>query len=115
MKLITGLNYQRLKFLLTRNMVLYTCHLPLDAHPRLGNNAQICKALGLQGLKCLACNTGSYRVLEKLAFQLIGFTEMTKPKWPTPERVAEFWLNKDAWQKVAGLQCLGRIVSAMYA
>lgn len=51
LKRITGLNYRRLKFLLDRDMALYACHLPLDAHPRLGNNAQICKALGLRNLK----------------------------------------------------------------
>lgn len=51
LKRITGLNYRRLKFLMDRDIALYACHLPLDAHPRLGNNAQICKALGLRGLK----------------------------------------------------------------
>jgi len=48
LKRITGLNYQRLRFLVEHNMGLYACHLPLDAHPRLGNNARICDALGLQ-------------------------------------------------------------------
>ncbi len=48
LKRITGLNYRRLKFLMDHNIGLYACHLPLDAHPRLGNNAQICEALGLQ-------------------------------------------------------------------
>ena len=51
LKRISGLNYRRLKFLLDHDMALYACHLPLDAHPRLGNNAQIAKALGLQRLK----------------------------------------------------------------
>jgi dinuclear metal center YbgI/SA1388 family protein len=51
LKRITDLNYRRLKFLLDHDMALYACHLPLDAHPRLGNNAQICKGLGLQRLK----------------------------------------------------------------
>lgn len=51
LKRINGLNYRRLKFLLDHDMALYACHLPLDAHPRLGNNAQIAKALGLQRLK----------------------------------------------------------------
>lgn len=51
LKRITGLNYRRLKFLLDRDMALYAAHLPLDAHPRLGNNAQICQALGLGDLK----------------------------------------------------------------
>ena len=47
--------------------------------------------------KCLARNTGSYRVLEKLGFQLSVFTEIVKPKWPTPERVAEFNLPWEEW------------------
>jgi len=51
LKRISGINYRRLKFLLDHDMALYACHLPLDAHPRLGNNAQIAKALGLQRLK----------------------------------------------------------------
>jgi dinuclear metal center YbgI/SA1388 family protein len=51
LKRISGLNYRRLKFLLDHDMALYACHLPLDAHPRLGNNAQIAKALGLRRLK----------------------------------------------------------------
>ncbi len=48
---ITDLNYNRIKFLLDHNMALYACHLPLDAHPRLGNNIQICRALKLQKIK----------------------------------------------------------------
>ncbi len=48
---ITGLNYQRIKLLLDNGLALYACHLPLDAHPRYGNNAQICKAFGLRQLK----------------------------------------------------------------
>jgi len=47
LKTITHLNYSRLSFLIKNDMALYACHLPLDAHPRYGNNAQICRALGL--------------------------------------------------------------------
>jgi len=47
LKAITHLNYSRVSFLIKNDMALYACHLPLDAHPRHGNNAQICKALGL--------------------------------------------------------------------
>ncbi|MDD5677635.1 MAG: Nif3-like dinuclear metal center hexameric protein [Kiritimatiellae bacterium] len=50
LKRITGLNYHRLKFLMDNDMALYACHLPLDAHPRHGNNAQICRAFGLRRL-----------------------------------------------------------------
>lgn len=49
LKRITGINYRRLAFLIRHDMALYACHLPLDAHPRYGNNAQIFKALGLRG------------------------------------------------------------------
>lgn len=51
LKRITGLNYRRLKFLMDNDIALFACHLPLDAHPRHGNNAQICKAFGLRRLK----------------------------------------------------------------
>lgn len=48
---ITGLNYRRIKFLLAGNTALYACHLPLDAHPEFGNNAQLCSALKLRNIR----------------------------------------------------------------
>jgi dinuclear metal center YbgI/SA1388 family protein len=51
LKKITGLNYRRMSMLLDNDMALYACHLPLDAHPLYGNNAGLCKALGLQARK----------------------------------------------------------------
>jgi dinuclear metal center YbgI/SA1388 family protein len=39
---------QRLQLLLAHNINLLAYHLPLDAHPELGNNAQLGKRLGLQ-------------------------------------------------------------------
>jgi dinuclear metal center YbgI/SA1388 family protein len=56
---ITGLNYRRVGALLRGDMALYGCHLPLDAHPRLGNNAQICKALKLTALQPFGIYNGS--------------------------------------------------------
>ncbi len=47
LKLINGLNYERVKFLFDNDLALWACHLPLDAHPELGNNAGVCDALGL--------------------------------------------------------------------
>ena len=45
---VTGWIKQRLQLLLTHNINLLAYHLPLDAHPELGNNAQLGKHLGLQ-------------------------------------------------------------------
>lgn len=42
----TGKNYELLQLLLQNNLAVYSSHLPLDVHPRLGNNAQLCSALG---------------------------------------------------------------------
>lgn len=43
----TGTNYRLMHRLLEGNLAVYSAHLPLDAHPRLGNNIQLCRALGL--------------------------------------------------------------------
>jgi dinuclear metal center YbgI/SA1388 family protein len=45
---VTGWMKQRLQLLLAHNINLLAYHLPLDAHPELGNNAQLGKRLGLQ-------------------------------------------------------------------
>jgi dinuclear metal center YbgI/SA1388 family protein len=44
----TGTNYELLRLLIESNLAVYSSHLPLDAHPRLGNNAQLCAALQLK-------------------------------------------------------------------
>jgi dinuclear metal center YbgI/SA1388 family protein len=45
----TGRNYELLRLLLDGNLAVYSSHLPLDLHPRLGNNARLAAALGLRG------------------------------------------------------------------
>ena len=45
----TGKRYDLLRLLVDNNLAVYSSHLPLDAHPRLGNNARLCDALGLKG------------------------------------------------------------------
>ncbi|QPR27870.1 type 2 GTP cyclohydrolase I [Edwardsiella hoshinae] len=49
---IRGMRRQRLKTLLANDINLYAYHLPLDAHPQLGNNAQLAQLLKItpQGL-----------------------------------------------------------------
>ncbi len=47
---ITGMRKRRLASLLNHDISLLAYHLPLDAHPQLGNNAQWAAALGWQAL-----------------------------------------------------------------
>ena len=50
-KRISGAVYEVVKAAIDANVALYACHLPLDAHPRLGNNARLAKLMGLSGVK----------------------------------------------------------------
>ncbi len=42
----TGKRYDLLHLLLDHGLAVYSSHLPLDAHPKLGNNVRLCAALG---------------------------------------------------------------------
>jgi dinuclear metal center YbgI/SA1388 family protein len=64
----TGKRYEMLRLLMENNLAVYSSHLPLDAHPRLGNNAQLAAALGLKNLKPFFTSHG----------QAIGFKSQTK-------------------------------------
>jgi len=48
---ITGVFGARIKFLIKNDLNLLAYHLPLDKHPKLGNNAGLAKMLGLKNLK----------------------------------------------------------------
>ncbi|WP_127956535.1 type 2 GTP cyclohydrolase I [Serratia microhaemolytica] len=45
---VRGMKRRRLKTLLSHDINLYGYHLPLDAHPTLGNNAQLAKLWGIE-------------------------------------------------------------------
>jgi dinuclear metal center YbgI/SA1388 family protein len=60
--------HELLRLLIENNLAIYSSHLPLDAHPALGNNAQLCAALGLKNLKPFFTSHG----------QPIGFKSQTK-------------------------------------
>lgn len=51
LKRINGLNYKLVSFAIRHDIAIYAAHLPLDAHPVYGNNAQLCKLLGLKRLQ----------------------------------------------------------------
>lgn len=44
---ITGPQYRRLRSAFAGDLALYSAHLPLDVHPRVGNNALLARVVGL--------------------------------------------------------------------
>ncbi|MGH7952242.1 MAG: Nif3-like dinuclear metal center hexameric protein [Limisphaerales bacterium] len=56
----TEKNYELVRLLIENNLAIYSSHLPLDAHPKLGNNAQLCAALGLKNLKPFFFSHGQF-------------------------------------------------------
>ena len=64
----TGKRHELLRLLIENNLAVYSSHLPLDAHPKLGNNVQLCAALGLKNLKPFFTSHG----------QTIGFKSAAK-------------------------------------
>lgn len=76
----TGANYRLMRSLLENNLAVYSAHLPLDAHPKLGNNAQLCAALGFKRLKPFLLERGIH----------IGFkTQTTLPLKQLSARLAK--------------------------
>jgi len=47
-KSITGITYERIKFLIENGISLYAAHLPLDMHSTVGNNAQFLKIFEIE-------------------------------------------------------------------
>ncbi len=48
---LAGNHRRRIQFLLENNIALYAMHLPLDQHPKLGNNAGLMELLGIENEK----------------------------------------------------------------
>jgi dinuclear metal center YbgI/SA1388 family protein len=56
----TGRRRELMELLVKHNLAIYSSHLPLDAHPRLGNNALLCAELGFGNLKPFFLERGGY-------------------------------------------------------
>lgn len=63
----TGTRYRLLRELLDNNLSVYSSHLPLDAHPKLGNNAQLSAALGFKNPKPFFFDHGQHIGLQVMA------------------------------------------------
>jgi dinuclear metal center YbgI/SA1388 family protein len=56
----TGKRYEMLQLLIESDLAVYSSHLPLDAHPKLGNNAQLCAALDFKKLRPFFVSHGQH-------------------------------------------------------
>ena len=63
----TGKKHELIRLLIENDIAIYSSHLPLDAHPKFGNNAQLCAALGFKKLQSFFTSHG----------QQIGFQTVT--------------------------------------
>jgi dinuclear metal center YbgI/SA1388 family protein len=72
----TSRKYELLRLLLENNLAIYSSHLPLDAHPRFGNNAQLCAALGLKKIRPFFFSHGQFIGFQ--ARQKISRTDLAK-------------------------------------
>ena len=70
----TGKKHEMLRLLIENNLAVYSSHLPLDVHPRLGNNAQLAAALDLKKLKPFFASHG--QAIGWQARQRISRTEL---------------------------------------
>ncbi|MCX6958273.1 MAG: Nif3-like dinuclear metal center hexameric protein [Verrucomicrobiae bacterium] len=66
---ITGAYYQKLKLALQHGLAIYSSHLPLDRHPKFGNNILLANALGLRKLTPAL----------KIQGELVGMKGICKP------------------------------------
>jgi dinuclear metal center YbgI/SA1388 family protein len=57
---VTGRRYRKLSALLSKDVAVYSAHLPLDVHPEVGNNAVLAQELGI----AVEGTFGDYRGIE---------------------------------------------------
>ncbi len=68
---ISATHYKRVKTAIDGNLTLYACHIPLDAHPVYGNNAQMAIRLGMREFDPFGVWRGKYiGVKGKLPFPM---------------------------------------------
>jgi dinuclear metal center YbgI/SA1388 family protein len=83
----TGKNHELLCLLVEHDLAVYSSHLPLDLHPKLGNNALLAAALGLRKLKPFFASHGQkiglqtrHRISRHELAKKIGKVTGTPPK-----------------------------------
>jgi dinuclear metal center YbgI/SA1388 family protein len=76
---LTGAHFERVKTLIDNRVGLYAAHIPLDAHPEVGNNIELARLFGLQNVQPWGTYKGT----------TIGFIG----DLPQPIRVADLYVT----------------------
>ncbi len=98
---VKGVHRQRLQSLLDSGLSLLAYHLPLDAHPLVGNNARAARDLGLKDLEPFAVYHGTP----------IGFRGRFAPPLPRSEFVQrlESYYGHPAFLEAAGPEAVSTV------
>ena len=97
---IVGMKYKRLKLLMDHDISLLAYHLPLDAHPELGNNAHLAKRLGIHIEDVMdKQGVGNYgRLPEYISLEKLGENiEKSLARKPTLISGGDHAIRKVAW------------------
>jgi dinuclear metal center YbgI/SA1388 family protein len=92
MKSISSINKKRIKLLLDNDLSLIGMHLPLDKHPKIGNNMELIKLLGGKVIG----EFGSVSYLAKFDKEktIVEVEEILNSKLDTKSKVFDFSNNK---------------------
>ncbi len=93
----TGIKKKRINFLKKNKISLYACHLPLDTHPRYGNNIQLAEILDLRNIKKFGKYHGKtigFQGEFKKSVTISKIADILNKKIKTKSRIYQFKKNK---------------------
>jgi dinuclear metal center YbgI/SA1388 family protein len=100
---LRGPHFRRVHALLSSGIALYSSHLPLDAHPKIGNNALLARELGLTPLSGFAryetIDVGVRGESDISTAELIAAADLVARRWggvvrnspSAPNRITKRW------------------------
>ena len=115
---IVGMKRRRIAALIEADMSLMAYHLPLDAHPELGNNAQLAARLGIEGAEPLdpddRASVGNVATLESpmSVSDLMEKVRAVTGREPTVIGEMDTPLNRVAWCTGAAQGYIDKAVAA---
>jgi dinuclear metal center YbgI/SA1388 family protein len=89
---LSNVDKKRISFLKNNKISLYACHLPLDKHPVLGNNVNLCKMLGIKQMKPLGKELVGYYGTRNIS--LNNIKKILDKKLKTNSKIFKFNNNK---------------------